>query len=168
MQNTYWPGWLGGLLIGLYLLLQLRITGRALGCSTGYGNLCGLISRTPYFHRGAYAKLDNWRLWFALGLPLGGALGHALGGGTFELSLSMGGLYDGVLPESPALRSLYLLAGGLCMGLGARIAGGCQSGHSIAGLSLLAPSSLIASVGFFVGGIVSVQALFRIFGAYGG
>jgi uncharacterized membrane protein YedE/YeeE len=41
------------------------------------------------------------------------------------------------------------------------MAGGCQSGHSINGMSLLNLPSLVASVGFFIGGIVAVQALFR-------
>jgi uncharacterized membrane protein YedE/YeeE len=47
------------------------------------------------------------------------------------------------------------------IGFGARMAGGCQSGHSINGLSVLNPPSLLASAGFFVGGIVAVQILFR-------
>jgi uncharacterized membrane protein YedE/YeeE len=42
------------------------------------------------------------------------------------------------------------------------MAGGCTSGHSIVGMALMAPSSLLASVGFFVGGTIAVQALFRL------
>jgi hypothetical protein len=68
--HAIWPGLVGGLAIGLFSLVQLRVTGRALGCSTGYGNVCGFVSRSAYFHTGPYANLLNWRLWFTLGLPL--------------------------------------------------------------------------------------------------
>jgi hypothetical protein len=73
-------------------------------------------------------------------------------------------MYEQVLPDAMWLRGLYLIAGGTLIGYGARLAGGCQSGHSINGMSLLNPPSLLASAGFFVGGIVSVQALFALFG----
>jgi uncharacterized membrane protein YedE/YeeE len=44
------------------------------------------------------------------------------------------------------------------------MAGGCQSGHAINGMSMLNPPSLLASAGFFVGGLVAVQTLFAWFG----
>jgi len=69
-----------------------------------------------------------------------------------------------VLPASVPLRGLVLVAGGVMIGYGSRLAGGCTSGHSITGLSLLNPPSLVASAGFFAGGIVAVQALFGLFG----
>jgi uncharacterized protein len=49
-----WPGWIAGAAIGGYLAQQYYLTGKALGCSTGYGNLCGLATRTAYFKRGEF------------------------------------------------------------------------------------------------------------------
>jgi uncharacterized membrane protein YedE/YeeE len=156
-----WPGPIGGALIGLYLVGQYWLTGTPLGCSTGYGNFCAMVARTRYFRTGDYATWNNWRLWFAFGLPLGGAMAALTSGVVPELTLSMGALYDSVLPATALGRGAFLVAGGALIGFGARMAGGCQSGHSINGMSLLNLPSLVASVGFFIGGIVAVQALFR-------
>ena len=49
---------------------------------------------------------------------------------------------------------LVLALGGLMVGFGARYAGGCTSGHAISGLSDLQGPSLIAVVGFFIGGLI--------------
>ncbi|MFP9100787.1 YeeE/YedE family protein [Flavobacterium sp. RHBU_24] len=55
---------------------------------------------------------------------------------------------------------LILLAGGFLVGFGARYAGGCTSGHAISGLSNLQLPSLIAVVGFFIGGLIMVHLIF--------
>jgi len=49
---------------------------------------------------------------------------------------------------------LLLVIGGFFVGFGARYAGGCTSGHAISGLSNLQLPSLIAVVGFFIGGLL--------------
>ena len=49
---------------------------------------------------------------------------------------------------------LILLIAGIMVGFGARWAGGCTSGHAIVGLSNLELPSLIAVIGFFIGGLV--------------
>jgi len=52
-------------------------------------------------------------------------------------------------------RNLLLLClGGFFVGFGARYAGGCTSGHAISGLSNLQLPSLIAVIGFFIGGLI--------------
>ncbi|NJW54964.1 YeeE/YedE family protein, partial [Salinimicrobium oceani] len=55
-----------------------------------------------------------------------------------------------------------LLIGGILIGFGARYAGGCTSGHAISGLSNLQLPSLIAVVGFFIGGLIMVHLLFPL------
>jgi len=47
-----------------------------------------------------------------------------------------------------------LIIGGLLVGFGTRYAGGCTSGHAITGLSSLQGPSLIAVIGFFLGGLL--------------
>ena len=122
------------------------------------------VTRTPFFRRGEFDGQTSWRLWFTLGLPLGGAIGALSSGSVIEPSFHMGAMYESVLPENLVARAVYLVAGGVLIALGARMAGGCQSGHAINGLSLLNPPSLVASAGFFAGGLVAVQALFGWFG----
>ena len=54
---------------------------------------------------------------------------------------------------------LILLIGGILVGFGARYAGGCTSGHAISGLSSLQLPSLIAVIGFFIGGLIMVHLI---------
>jgi len=49
---------------------------------------------------------------------------------------------------------LIIILGGLLIGFGTRWAGGCTSGHAISGLSNLQLPSLIAVIGFFIGGLL--------------
>ncbi len=51
------------------------------------------------------------------------------------------------------LNFILLTVGGFLVGFGARYAGGCTSGHAISGLSNLQLPSLIAVIGFFIGGL---------------
>ncbi len=57
---------------------------------------------------------------------------------------------------------LILVIGGFLVGFGTRYAGGCTSGHAITGLSSLQLPSLIAVVGFFIGGLIMIHLLFPI------
>jgi uncharacterized protein len=54
---------------------------------------------------------------------------------------------------------VLLLVGGFMIGFGSRYAGGCTSGHAISGLSNLQLPSLIAVLGFFIGGLISTFVL---------
>lgn len=166
MQDVIvWTAWIGGAGIGAYFLLQYWLTNTQLGCSTAYGNVFGAITNLSFFRSGDYQTLNNWRLWFILGIPLGGLIAALTSPGfEWQLSTSMGTLYDGVMPQNPWLKGLLVMVGGVLMGLGARMAGGCTSGHVIAGVSLLNPPSLLAGALFFVGGILAVQALFHTLG----
>jgi uncharacterized membrane protein YedE/YeeE len=49
---------------------------------------------------------------------------------------------------------VILIGGGFLIGFGSRYAGGCTSGHAIMGLSQLSIGSLIAVIGFFIGGLI--------------
>lgn len=55
-----------------------------------------------------------------------------------------------------------LIIGGFLVGFGARWAGGCTSGHAISGLSDLQLPSLIAVIGFFIGGLIMVWGIFPL------
>src|SRR5262245_44452156 len=100
-QVLVWSGWAGGGAIGLYMLVQLVVTGKPLGCSTAYGNLCGMFARHGYFREGEYGESGGWRLFFLLGLPLGGLIAAQTSpGSTWTTSFDMGTLYESVLPDA--------------------------------------------------------------------
>jgi hypothetical protein len=42
-----WSGWVGGLAAGAYALFQFALSGKHLGVSTGFGNICSYISKLP-------------------------------------------------------------------------------------------------------------------------
>ena len=54
---------------------------------------------------------------------------------------------------------VIIVLGGFLVGFGARYANGCTSGHAISGLANLQASSLVAVIGFFVGGLISAHVL---------
>jgi hypothetical protein len=139
-----WPFWLAGLGIGAFVPLFALATGKALGISSGYSEMCALTRP---------ATSERWKLWFALGLPLGGLASALLGGGPTWVA-SSGDLTSALGLDGPAQLALLALGGGF-IGYGARTAGGCTSGHSIVGIAQGAKSSLIATIGFMVGGFAA-------------
>jgi hypothetical protein len=73
------------------------------------------------------------------------------------------GSFD-TLTASLPLKVAVFGGGGVLLGLGARLAGGCTSGHGIVGMSLMARSSLIATATFMATGVIVTHLLFY-FGA---
>ena len=122
----------GGLLIGLAAGLLMLVNGRIAGISGLFAGLLG--------ERSASRAED---LLFLAGLPLGALAFQALGG---QLPV--------VLTASP----LLLLGGGLLVGFGTRLGGGCTSGHAVCGLARLSPRSLLATVLFMAAAMATVAA----------
>ena len=57
---------------------------------------------------------------------------------------------------------VLIIIGGFLIGFGTRYAGGCTSGHAISGLSNWQLPSLIAVIGFFIGGLITVHFFFPL------
>jgi hypothetical protein len=115
-----WPFWLGGAGIGLFVILLAWVAGKGLAVSTGYGSLCSLVSGLEFFRSKPFT--DSWRLWFVLGIPLGGLISAALAG-DLALKFRMG-LFETVFGDSLAAKAFVLGLGGFLVGFGARWAGG--------------------------------------------
>lgn len=86
------------------------------------------------------------------GLFLGALLSWLIQGAP-GLQYGMGTAFDALFPFGPAAQAGILLIGGFFIGFGARMAGGCPSGHALGGLSVLSPASLTAIAGYFASGI---------------
>ena len=116
----------GGLLIGLAAGGLMATLGQVAGVS-------GLLSRA------LSGKIEA--VLFLVGLPLGAVIANALVS----------------LPEATAFASPgRLMAAGLLGGLGARMANGCTSGHSVCGIARLSPRSLVATLLFIAIGAAMV------------
>jgi hypothetical protein len=149
-----------GAVIALVTLLLLFLGSRRLGISTGFEDVCSLVLRLPYFRRGSLLSGRPWRLPLLGGLLLGGFLSAVLGGSwspTWEL-----GIFDERIGLGPAGKIAWMFVGGLFIGAGTRLGGGCTSGHGIFGLSNLELPSLITTLSFMAGGLVTTQLIFRV------
>lgn len=152
---TRWPFWVGGLSIGGFVLLFLYAQNRLLGVSTGYADACA----APFDP----AARRSWRLPFLLGILAGGLLAGLLAGGLRPTFAA--GMFDALVTSALWVKGLVFLAGGVLLGFGSRLAGGCTSGHSIVGVAQLAPSSVIATGAFMAAGFAVANLLLRATGA---
>lgn len=151
---------LAGAGIAAATLGLLFVANRRLGISTGFEDICSLVLQQPYFRRGSVTSGRQWRLPFLAGLVLGGFLSATLAGGwapSWEL-----GIFDTIIGLGPAGKLVWMFVGGLFIGFGTRLAGGCTSGHGIFGLSNFELPSLIATVSFMGAGIVTTQLIYRV------
>ena len=139
----------------------LLVGNRRLGISTGFEDVCSLVLSQPSLRRQTIINGRTWRLPFLAGLVLGGFLSAALGGGwhaTWAL-----GMFDRLVGWGPAGKLAWMFAAELFIGFGTRLAGGCTSGHGIFGISNFEWPSLVATVSFMTGGIITTQLLYRVF-----
>jgi len=154
------PPWLGGLLIGWFVILHFIIVGRSAGCSTGYACAVDLLHKDD---DSRFGELDPLKLFFILGLPIGGLIYAVFFTGSWQLSFDMG-IYDSVLPKSDVMKTLILLIGGTFLGFGARMAGGCTTGHALVGGAILNWVSILTAVLFFIFATATTWLLFYFWG----
>lgn len=133
----------GGALIGSGVALLFMTTGRQGGASSVFSSLWSYVSRARFFQQAALRDSRHWRLLYALGMLAGGA------------AMALAGL--GV--PGTGLASWQLLLGGLLAGFGARLGGGCTSGHGICGLASLSAGSLVMVLAFLASAIVTAQLM---------
>jgi uncharacterized protein len=163
-----WSPYLVGALIGVLTMLTLYFSNKPLGASTAYARVAGLIGKglAPRHTESLKYYQDNkpaidWEVMLVLG-AVGGAFLAAWHGGelTGEWLPAMWAARFG--EGSHALRLGAALIGGALMAFGARLAGGCTSGHGISGALQLSVGSWIALMCFFAGGIATAMLLFRL------
>jgi len=135
----------GGVVIGLGVALLYVATGRLAGMSSVFTSTWSFVSRRPFFQQPRWRASRAWRLQLALGLVLGAGLWWAWLGPAGPLST-----------EVPTWR---LVLGGLFVGYGTRLAGGCTSGHGICGLASLKGASLLATLTFMATGFLTANLL---------
>lgn len=173
-----WPWYIGGPIIAL-VMIALIYMGKSFGFSSNFRTLCAAMGagKSCSFFDFNW-KAQKWNLLFLLGAVLGGWIAahglsenqipeisaattqylKELGFESVGKSYSPTELFNSWNPKSIGI----LVVGGLLIGFGTRYAGGCTSGHAISGLSDLQIPSLIAVIGFFIGGLLMVHVLFPL------
>lgn len=165
--GSAWSPYLAGALIGLLSMVTFYVSSKPLGASSSYakvgGKLVQMLSpgalrRLPYFRENP--PTIDWEVMLVLGVVVGAFLAAWTGG---ELTGQwVQPLWEQRFGDTPLLRGLVAVAGGILMSFGARLAGGCTSGHGISGALQLSVGSWVALACFFLGGVPVALLLYRM------
>lgn len=175
-----WSWWFSGAMIASIMFFLLYF-GQSFGFSSNLRTICaaaGLGKKTKFFDFNWKAQL--WNIVFLVGSIIGGyiASNFLSAGSPVEISASTIEDLSKIGISAPtslqpnelfsweavlSLKGFLILAfGGLMVGFGSRYAGGCTSGHAISGLSNLQWPSLLAVIGFFIGGLLMTHLILPI------
>lgn len=175
-----WPWYVSGPLIALVMFVLL-LAGKKFGMSSNLRTACSIggAGKASDFFKFDWKK-ERWNLIVVLGAVIGGFLSaNYLSDNTVQInpdvktqleSYGITSTGEAYLPtEIFGIESLsdpkilaILIIGGFLVGFGARYAGGCTSGHAISGLSNLQLPSLIAVIGFFIGGLIMIHLIYPL------
>ncbi len=186
MLSGSWHWSISGIALSAVVFL-LIFAGKKFGVSSSYKALCsigGAGKSISYFNYDW--KSHSWLLTFVVGTIIGGGIAGTLLSNPEPVKIAATTAADlqalgvmvpqtiqegaGFLPEElfnfSALATLkgfiMIVLGGFMIGFGTRYAGGCTSGHAITGLSNLQLPSLVAVIGFFLGGLLMTHLLLPI------
>jgi hypothetical protein len=176
-----WPWYVSGPLITLVMTLLLLMEKR-FGMSSNLRTLCAICGagdKVKFFDFDW--KKQQWNLIVIAGVIIGGFIGSTILSNDVAVNLEESVVQDlnamgfedageAYMPEKLFDLSVFsngyglflLVLGGFLVGFGTRYAGGCTSGHAISGLSNLQLPSLIAVIGFFIGGLLMIHVLFPL------
>ena len=129
---------LGGLTVGVAAMWLLFSLGRVAGIS---GILWGVMAEPD----------RHWRVFFLMGLLMGGVVVHAVLGMP--------------VPAQSSTPLPLVVFSGLLVGFGTRMGGGCTSGHGVCGIGRQSLRSIVATATFMVTGVLTVFIIRHIFEA---
>lgn len=175
-----WSWWFSGAAIAGIMFFMLFF-GQSFGFSANLRTICsatGCGKSVKFFDFNWKSQI--WNLVFLVGAIIGGFIANQFlsNGAPVDISaetiqdLSKLGISAPTSAQPDELFSinaifsikgfLILALGGLMVGFGSRYGGGCTSGHAISGLSDLQLPSLIAVIGFFIGGLTMTYLIFPL------
>lgn len=137
------PWYVAGPLLGLLLVAFRAALNRPFGAMGGF---IEVVERKGVWLRAGISA------YVLLGTILGGVLFSLVSGGFQPMTTYTTAF--GSLPVGSLATIGLLLGAGMVMGFGARLAGGCTSGHGLTGMSLGSPASIAATMTFFVTAVV--------------
>lgn len=171
MKQTLRP-YVAGALAGVLAILSVVVSTallekpKYLGASTTFVRAAGLVEQgvapahvaaNDYFAK-TKIKID-WQMMLVAGIFLG-ALAASKIDGSFRLE-SVPPVWSDRFGARIWIRATGALAGGVIAMFGARMAGGCPSGHGMSGLMQLSVSGFLAMMGFFAGGVLVANLVYR-------
>ncbi len=174
---------IGGLLLGLVFFAAVLLV-KPIGVSTQFVILDGIVadmvnpdlvtqtdegytSTNAYLakSKGKYAKAVsnplNYSFVFVIAMVLGGYLSVRMRGGLDKAEKTMPALWRANFGDSVAKRNIAALIGGFIVLYGARLAGGCTSGHMMSGMMQTALSGYIFALGAFAAAVPVAMMLYK-------
>jgi hypothetical protein len=82
--------------------------------------------------------------------------------GRFQLRFDMGDGFREIVTDNPTAMISVLFVGGVLVGFGTRLAGGCSSGHGLSGCGRLRPVSILATAVFFGAAVLVSFLLWKV------
>jgi hypothetical protein len=163
-----WSPYLAGALIGVLSMFTFYFSNKPLGASSAYARVAGLLGQVVarrhtdslQFYAEKKEPKIGWEVMLVTGIVIGAFLAAWTGGEVTARWLPP--MWVERFGASIWLRLAAGFLGGGLMAFGARIAGGCTSGHGISGALQLSVGSWIALLGFFVGGVITAMLLFYV------
>jgi uncharacterized membrane protein YedE/YeeE len=170
LTQAVWSPYIAGAGIGVLSCFAFLLSDRPLGCSTAFVKARGLIGKAinparvekNEYYREIIPQID-WAFMIIPGVIIGAFISSVMSG-QFHV-FWVPSLWGDTFGYNPLPRVIVALAGGILLGLGARWAGGCTSGHGISGSIQLSVASIITACCFFIGGIATAFLIFRIIAA---
>lgn len=174
------PWYVGGPLIGLTVPLLLLLGNKQFGISSTLRDLCAVCIPSLGKSLNSNIKQNIWNLFFALGILIGGTINAIFLENPNPVAISPETINDlnaigiqnsgGLIPNQifnwenlmTIQGIIFMVLGGILVGFGTRYAGGCTSGHGIYGLATFSRGSLMAVIGFFIGGLIMTHLIFPL------
>jgi len=170
--KSVWNPYIAGALAGLLAVASVVVTTKYLdkahymGASTTFVRAAGFIEQQvdkEHVEKNEYFKVKgvkvDWQMCFVGGIFVGAFL-SALLGGTFKFE-TVPAIWQECYGSNPLKRAIAAFLGGVIALFGARLAGGCPSGHGLSGMMQLALSGFAAMLAFMVGGIITARLFYK-------
>jgi hypothetical protein len=173
MQDSPVLSWkVAGLLLGLLVILATALV-KPFGVSTQYVLTDAIVlhnaaptlaESNEYLNK--YGEKADWSVGYGWMLVFGMFLGSGIAAVSTHrfrrrANSAIPDMWKQQFGEHKAKRLVQAFIGGVLLLFGARLAGGCTSGHMISGISQLTVGSFIFGVSIFASGIIAARMLFN-------
>ncbi len=160
-----WNPYVVGTLIGVLSMFAFYTANKPLGVSTAFSRTAGMIEKVfapEYVASNLYfqektPKID-WQWMLVVGIFIGAFLSAKFSGDFKKVVVPK--LWEKRFGGSKIKRLILSFLGGLLLLFGARLAGGCTSGHGISGTLQLAISSWIFFAVLFISGVITAKLIY--------
>ena len=153
MMAARCPWYVAGPLLGVLIVGLRAAVNKPLGALGGYIDIVDSATRS---------RRPGFSAFLLIGIVFGSALFATLTG-SYAVTWSYQGAAS-VVTAFGGPQFVVLALAGLAMGIGARTAGGCTSGHGLCGVSLGSRASLVATMTFFATAVALSNVFLWLFG----